>query len=309
MTKLAPFPVHATLTAIAIAYRNEKLIADGVLPRITVDQKFAYLKYKLAEAFAVPDTRVGRNSEPNTVKMSAEEVESSVKPEGLQDFLPQTDIDNAQKLGINLPQRRIESLMDLVLLAREVRVAQTVTALVTYPAANRLTLAGSDQWNEPLSDPITDIKNALDSLIYRPNAMAIGRKSYSVLSSHPKIIKGTNHNSGDSGIATRQAIADLFELDEILVGDAFVNVASPGQAANIVRAWGNDCALFYRDKMATEKDRVTFGFTGQYGTRIANTKPVEKKGLTGGLDVWTGEFVREVIAASDLGFLIKSCTR
>ena len=60
-----PFPITPAMTAVAIAYRNPRLIADEVLPRVPVPlQEFKYLKYTLEDGFTIPDTKVGRKSAP-----------------------------------------------------------------------------------------------------------------------------------------------------------------------------------------------------------------------------------------------------
>ncbi|MFV9531212.1 hypothetical protein ACNUIM_32135 [Pseudomonas aeruginosa] len=67
----APFPIDPELTAIAIAYRNGRMIADEVLPRVPVGkQEFKYWKYDLAQGFTVPETLVGRKSKPNEVEFT-----------------------------------------------------------------------------------------------------------------------------------------------------------------------------------------------------------------------------------------------
>ncbi|UVH84375.1 hypothetical protein NW342_22030 [Pseudomonas aeruginosa] len=76
----APFPIDPELTAIAIAYRNGRMIADEVLPRVPVGkQEFKYWKYDLAQGFTVPETLVGRKSKPNEVEFSATD-ESATTP-------------------------------------------------------------------------------------------------------------------------------------------------------------------------------------------------------------------------------------
>ena len=56
----ANFPVNPVLTAIAIAYRNRRMIADEVLPRTDMGkQEFKYLQHDLAEGYSF---REGRRS-------------------------------------------------------------------------------------------------------------------------------------------------------------------------------------------------------------------------------------------------------
>ncbi|UUE75476.1 hypothetical protein [Pectobacterium aroidearum] len=74
----APFPIDPHLTSIAIAYRNGSLIADSVLPRVPVGKsEFKWWEYDLADGFTLPNTSVGRTSQPNQVEFNATEETSS----------------------------------------------------------------------------------------------------------------------------------------------------------------------------------------------------------------------------------------
>ncbi len=85
----APFPIDAELTAIAIAYRNGRMIADDVLPRVPVGkQEFKYWKYDLADGFTVPNTLVGRKSRPNEVEFDATDATDSTEDHGLDAPVP-----------------------------------------------------------------------------------------------------------------------------------------------------------------------------------------------------------------------------
>ena len=305
----APFPVDPVLTGIVLAYRNRRYIADQVLPRLDpmTKEEFKYTLWNLAEGFRLQDTKVGRKSQPNEVEFSAEEKTGTTVDHGLDDVIPNTDFDNAAG-SVDPEARAAEGLAEYVALGREKRVADTVFAAATYPAANKVQLTGTDRWSDfTNSDPIEDIQAGLDTPILRPNIMVIGRPGYSVLIRNPKILKATNRNDGDTGIARRQDIADLFELDEILVGEPFVNAAKKGQAASLSRLWGKHCALLHRNLQATTpmSNQVTFGWTAQYGERVSGSIPEPKVGLRGSVRVRVGESVAEVIAAADVGYFIE----
>ena len=302
----APFPINPALMAIAIAYRNAQMIADEVLPRVPVGKsEFKYMEHTMAEGFTVPDTKVGRRSKPNEVSFSATEKTGSTEDFGLDDPIPQSDIndapDNYDPLG-----RATEGIMTLVELDREVRVAGTVFNAATYGANNKVTLAGTDQFSDfANSDPLGVLTGALDAMIMRGTIMTIGRPAFSVLARHPQIVKAVHGNAGDSGIARRRDIADLLELEDILVGEAWVNTARKGQAINLSRTWGKHIALIHRDKTADTRSGVTFGVTAQFGKRIAGSIPDKDIGLLGGQRVRAGESVKEVICANDLGYFIQ----
>src|SRR6478672_332567 len=144
----APFPIHPHYTAIAIAYRNKNLIADSVLPRVPVSkQAFTYMKHSLAEAFTIPDTKVGRTSKPNQVSFSATETTASTEDFGLEDPIPQRDIEN-QPDNYDVIGKSTEYLSNLILLDREKRCADLVFNAANYPAANKTQLAGGDQFSD-----------------------------------------------------------------------------------------------------------------------------------------------------------------
>jgi len=306
MTTVAPFPTDPQLTALTIAFRNPDAtyIADLVLPRVSVArQEFKWWKYPIEETFAVPDSRVGRRSRTNQVVLSATEQSSVTEDFGLEDAIPQSDIDEAPA-GRDPRQRAVMALTDYIMLGREKRVADLVTDAANYPSGYKVTLETSGQWSHADSSPIDAIGDALDVPLMRPNVAVMGRAVWNKLSRHADIVKAVNANSGDKGIATRRAVADLFELDEILVGESRMNTAQKGQAATLTRIWGKHCAFIYRNRMADAANGgVTFGFTAEHGTRRAGAIPDPHIGLDGGQVVKVGERVRELIVAAQAGYL------
>lgn len=138
--------------------------------------------------------------------------------------------------------------------------------------------------------------------------MAIyGRKTWSKLNSHPKILAAVGKLNTEGGIARRQEVADLFELDEIIVGESWVNIAKPGQAVTRARVWGNHASLLVLDKLADfQNKRPTFSLTAQWGGRIAGSIAEPKIGLRGSVRVRVGESVRELVIAKDLGFMFEN---
>jgi hypothetical protein len=302
------------MMAITIAYRNPKLIADDVLPRVPVGtQEFKYPTYTKADSFTVPDTKVGRKSKPNEVEFSATETTAKCDDYALDDPVPQEDIDNAEAVSRMTGKsydplgRANEGVTDLIMLAREIRSAGLVFTAANYPAGNKATLSGTTQWSDYVnSDPASAIMTALDALIFRPNIMVLGRAVYTKLIMHPKIVAAIFGNNQSSGIVARQQLATLFELDQILVGEGWVNTAKKGQTPTISRVWGKHCSLLYRDLRADTRGGTSFGYTAQWGNRIAGAMPDATIGMRGGQRVRVGESVKELITASDLGYMFEN---
>lgn len=316
-----PFPVDAALTAVALGYRNSTAmrIADDVLPRLPVSaEKFKWTEYPISEAFNVPDARVGRRGRVQQLEFGGEEKTSEVIDYGLESSIPYSDVQAAADArargdGVHDPVlHAVAMLTDTIENIREARVAQMVTDIDTYAADKRVTLAGTSQWSDyDDSDPIAALKAGMEAtLVYRPNTVVMGRPVWSKVSSHPKVVNAVKGNVTGSGIITIEQFRELMAgegISRVLIGDAWTNTARPGQTPSLSRAWGKHCALIHLNPMATvEQGGVTFGFTAQYGSRIAGRIEDENIGLQGGLRVRTGERVREIVVAKDVGYLFRN---
>lgn len=317
----AAFPVNPTLTAIAIGYKNPEadMIADRVLPEVPTAKKFSYTTYGAAQGFTVPDTAVGRKSEPNMVEFGGTPVLDEVLDYGLDDLVPNDEIEAWMKMdkpasGGPLNPLDISAMLltHLVQISREIRVANAVFALGGYPAANRATLSGTSQWSDYAgSNPVAAINDALDVCLVRPNKMVIGRLAWTKFRQHPRVvesIKATGAGGVNAqGMVARQAVADLFELDEILIGGTMYNTAKPGQTPVYGRAWGKHCSLIHSAPQSAQLGMPTFGFTARFGTKVAGDIAEPKSGLRGGVRVRSGESLKEVISAPDAGYFFQNC--
>jgi len=299
-----PFPSDPVLTGVAMSYREPRLIADRVLPIRPVGKaSFKYMKRTRAEHYTIPDVRVGRTGRPGTREFTATETEASVIDFGLDALVPAVDVKDAPP-GYDPINEATLGLTQVIRLNQEKRCSDLVFNADTYPSGNKATLSGTSQWSDYTdSNPVAAIMTALDVPFTRPNKMILGRAVYTVLAQHPKMVKAANGSDGDSGVATREQIARVFDLDEVLVGEARVNTANIGQAENYQRVWGNACALIYARENGTGDETLTFGFTAQYWDWIAGTVADKDIGLRGGQRVRVGHSIREIVAAPDLGYL------
>ncbi|WP_439685099.1 Phage capsid protein [Cupriavidus oxalaticus] len=306
-TAVAPYPINAPLIqAVVISYANREMIADLVLPRVPVGKaEFKYLKQNMAEQFTVPDTKVGRKSAPNQVEQHGDLDTASVSDYGLDEVVPVADVANAPE-GVDPLATAAEYTMKLVTLGREIRAANTVFDPANH--VNKVTLSGTGQWSDYAnSDPISAILTALDTPIMRPNVMTIGRAAWTKLILHPKVIDYVNGKGGTSGGVTRQQLADALEIEEILVGGAFVNTARKGQAASLQRTWGKHAVFTYREIPSETTRSTTYGFTAEFGERVGDAVwDRDAGGLDGGYVVRAGERLKELVCAPDLSYFFQN---
>lgn len=301
----SPFPIDQALTAIVVAYKNTNYIADQIAPRVRVDkQEFKYSRYSDDRWFNIPDTLVGRRSRPNEITLDATEAVSSTRDYGLDNPVPMADVNNADERFDPLGDGAA-LLAECIALDREQRVANRVFGSTSYAAALRSTLSGTSQWSDPTSSPITAINDALDLPLMRPNTMTFGQAAWTRFRAHPEIVEAVLGTAAKKGNVSREAVAELFEVDEVLVGSARANSAKPGQTPSLVRLWGKHLALTYRAPVQT-RDTADFIKTFQWGDRVAGQWEDKDIGLRGGIRVRAGESVVEEVVANQAGYLFQN---
>lgn len=129
------------------------------------------------------------------------------------------------------------------------------------PAANQF-----KQWNDSASTPVKDITAMATEMKtttgQRPNVLAMGRQVWDALKTNPDIIDRIKYTSGNSNptIVTRQAVAALFEVEDILISD----VAQVTSAENLTNTFsfviGKEFILFRRSRVAA-RNMPSAGYT------------------------------------------------
>lgn len=306
---IAPFPTDPALTGIVVAYRNNKLVADRVLPRVGVGaREYKYWEFNRADAFTLPETRVGRRGKVNTTEYGGAEKTGACQWDALDAEVPVDDVNAAKANGGTYDPVNHHTMLnrELIALRREVRVAGLVFNAATYPVGNKATLAGGDRWSDPASEPMDQLDEARDAMLMSPNVLILGRKSWRFLRKHPQIVKAVHGNDGDSGRASLRQVAELLELDEIILGEGWVNVAKQGQPPEMVRVWGEHASLIHRNAIANTDGGITFGLSPEYRRPIAGQWHDKDIGVEGGIRARTGECLDEKIVAGDLGYFFQN---
>lgn len=152
------------------------------------------------------------------------------------------------------------------------------TGVASSPGASQFL-----QWNDDASNPIKDIRDfkramQLVSGGYRGNTLVLGRTVLDTLLEHPTFVNRVVYG-GQNGQPARvnfEAIAALFELENVYVMDAIINSGpeapvSLGINAGESNAFISDkaCLLLYVEKNVgplTPTAGVTFSWTGLLGS-------------------------------------------
>jgi hypothetical protein len=149
------------------------------------------------------------------------------------------------------------------------------------------------QWTDPNSQPIIDVRNLkrsveLQSGGFRPNTATLSRYVFDILCDHPDFVDRVKYGQTGPNPAkvAREAMAELWELDKVLVMDGIQNqgveeagLDSGGSSAGplVSNAWiaGKGILLTYSPKtlgLNTPGCGATFSWTGYYGANGLGTR-------------------------------------
>ncbi len=184
--------------------------------------------------------------------------------------------------------------------------ADLVSDTNNYASNLQTTLAGTNLWSTDSSNPIKAMLEALDKPLLRPNKIIIGQEVWSRLRHHPKVISALYGSNSNGKFVGREELAGLLEVDEILVGTSYINMARRGETANFASSWGKHVAMLHIDPVVGTRHGVSWGYTATYEDILVKRGRDERAGLNGAEIVKVTLSCREVAAANRAGYLLKN---
>lgn len=150
------------------------------------------------------------------------------------------------------------------------------TGVAAAPGANQFL-----QWNDASSTPIEDVreyKRTIRELTgIEPNKLVLGRAVYDTIIDHPDIVDRIKGGAvpGNPAITNLRILAQLFEVEEVLVANAIQNTAAEGQTASYSFIAGKHALLCYATptpSVMTPTAGYTFNWTGYTGASRDGTR-------------------------------------
>jgi hypothetical protein len=261
--------IDPMLTAIARGYVSPQApVADVLFPRVPVGARAGKILSFGAEDFMMVSTKRAPGANTMRVQFGYASADFVLNDYSLEGAVPRELMEEAQAVP-NLNQatmaiRKVQNMMDL---EREVEAATLATTAANYPAGNKVTLSGTDQWTDYTnSDPFEDINTGKEAIrakigVY-PNVLELGPAVLTALRSHPKVLDRLS-TASDRPPATIQQLQTLFEVERIVVGRAVQNTGT-ATAPTFTDVWGKHALLAYTT-LATAQDMgsPSFGYTYQ----------------------------------------------
>lgn len=289
---LSDVHVNALLTNLSNMYMQEEeaFVATRVFPIVPVQKASdRYLTYSRADF----NRNTMRKRAPSTESAGGGYKIDNTPTYSVDVWALHKDIDDQVRANadavLSLDMEATRWLVNQSLISREndwaaAFFANVWTTLVTgvssAPSTNQVL-----QWNDQNSSPIVDIRNAKRAVqlagLYRPNKLVLGRPVFDTLCDHPDFVDRIKYGQtpGKPAKVTLDAMAGLFELDEVLVMDSIINNGVEGVTLN-----GNESNAFIGNKAAlllytpsapgiqTPGSGYTFSWTGYFGAALNGTR-------------------------------------
>lgn len=140
------------------------------------------------------------------------------------------------------------------------------TGVAAAPAANQFL-----QWNDANSTPVKDIRAQVTNIAlrtggFRPNTLILGPQTYQTLLDNPSIVNRIQNSTG--GMVTTQLLAQLFDVERVLVAWSVQNTAAEGAAESSAFMLGKGALLVYSSPTAALRQPtagIIFAWSGNFG--------------------------------------------
>lgn len=297
--------IDPILTNIARGYQNSEFVGQKLFPVVPVRQRGGKVIQFGIEDFRIYNTGRAPGANTKRVNYGYEGAPYSLEQHALEGQVPFELMQEANAVpGIDLATVAIAKTQRIIALRTEKACADIARNASSYDAKHKVTLSGSDQWNDPDSNPSGDIAEAITairaSIGRRPNLVVLSGAAFDAVKTHPKILDRIKYTSRDN--ATPEILAALWGVREVVVGDAIY--AAAGDALTDV--WGTDVIVAYTE-MGTLRDMglPSYGYTYQLEGFPVVESPYQDRNAKSWIYPVTDE-TQPVLASAVAGFLIQN---
>lgn len=284
------------LTNLVIGYTPTGFVGQRFFPLLNVMEstgayakfgKEAFRRYYSGRALGAHARRVNYIIDSDTFKCVERVLETPVDDRLVRNARPSTrPIEAATKM-----------LRSNLLLEYELDVYTLLSTLTT-------SALGNGKWNTANSTPIADMKTAISTvqkkISIRPNILAMSRAVWDVLSEHPDLERV--HYT--TPLKTPELLANLLEIDSVLIAEASWNSANEGAADSMDWVWGDNVFVGFAPPTDMAAENVpSLGYTFTVGEPASVTRYRDEQATS---TIVRCGWERDIkITASDAGIMIQ----
>lgn len=297
------------LTNVSISYRNGAYISQLLSPEVSVrKQSNKYFIYDSARDRLRSDSDSrAPGTEANEVGFDLSSDAYFASDHALESVIPDEERDNADA-PLQTETDRVEFLTDKILLNQEIALATKLRDTNNIPSTTLST--ATTRWDDDSVDPAEVIETARTSVVsgtqQMPNTLVLPFDVYQKVRNNPQIISRVAYSR--LGVFGPSELAQLFDVERILVPRAVQNTAAQGQPAVLAPVWGKDALLMYvptRVGLKTLSPSLTFVWSqggGINGTSVQTWREENRKSTM----VRVQKYYDIKLVAPEAAFLIKN---
>lgn len=284
--------VNRPLTNIAIGYMQDTdaFVADKVFPNIAVGkQSDSYFVYERGawNRDDMKERAPGAESAGSSYDIDQNVYFARVK--ALHKDIPDQVLDNTdqpinhERDATNFVSRKALIHRELSFAARYLKDGVWTFTIEGVASGNETAADALDpgdnannkvvKWSDATSTPIEDVSTSATRMQvetgFRPNRFLMTRPVFDRLKNHPDIIARMDRGQTNGpAMATRESLAALFEVDEVMVMEGIFNAAKQGNVEANAFIGGNTALLLYAAPapgLLVPSAGYTFSWTGRYG--------------------------------------------
>lgn len=238
--------IDVALTNISIGWPNNGMVGESLFPTVRV-RKQSDLYYEFGREGWLPEDDYRA---PGSHAVEIPGLRVSTNPYFAREYALQIAVTDEERENADTPlspdRDGVELVTSKIMLKREQRMKDLVTATANYHTGHSTTLAGTDQWSDAASSPIVDLKAGLRKvhsvLFMEPNTAVIPYQVMAVLEDHADFIERIKYSQ--AGIVTADIIAAVVGLQKIVVpGIGYNSATNPNQTVSLAYLWGKDVVL------------------------------------------------------------------
>lgn len=247
------------LTSLSVGYTNGEAIWNQIAPAVPVVNYGGQIivfddSTRERQSFS---RAPGTGYQVITRQYSAKSYSLDLK--GVEFPVPYELVNDAQNIGLEWDQVATQTMMEGLTLELEYEVASMVTNGNNYDASHKVTLSGTDQWNDPTSDIFDHVKAGKSAIRAssgrNPNVMWVGSETWDGICDHPALLDRFKHT--ETGILTEAMVARAFGVQKLVVGEMVEKINNTNSFI-----WGKNAGLCYVNPRALASGRTPFGLTG-----------------------------------------------
>jgi len=258
-------------TNLLSGYRNETLVGIRIFPIVEVQKesgKFTEYgpspflqKSQLQKAMSSDRISVDFTTASGSYFTNRAEIEVPIYDQELEE-IADSDLDSFVEKKSMLGE-------DVVQLAMEYEVSSILSDVNQYASGYTVTLAGSTQWKQTTSTPLTDLRTAVRKIAlangksYKQLGIAFTPKAWEAISDHAQIQAKIQYGAGPANpsVVTEKALADVFGVGrvDILAAQYPITLDPQDPTATVFDFLWGDVVLVY---VINEKPNISTPLPG-----------------------------------------------